>query len=263
MKKLAAGLLIGLTLLSGTARAAGPVLVDGTPVDASARVYNNTTYVSLRTISEALYPDGTVSWEDGQAVVRTALGTLTARPGDCYIAADGRYYPATDGVRLESGYTLVPVRALAAALGAIVEWEADSGTVHVVSAGTASSGESYADQLYWLSRIISAESQGEPMDGKIAVGNVVLNRVAHSDFPDTVYDVIFDNRWGGQFEPVRNGTIYHTPTEESIQAARLCLEGASTAGGSLYFLAPSLASNLWTTDNRTLVTVIGSHWFYQ
>lgn len=263
MKKLAAGLLIGLTLLSGTARAAGPILVDGTLVDASAKVYHNTTYVSLRTISEALYPEGTVSWENGQAVARTASGVLTARPGDCYIAANGRYYPVTGSVRLESGCTLVPVRTLAAALGAVVEWEPDSGTVHVTSTGTAGSGESYADQLYWLSRIISAESQGESLEGKIAVGNVVLNRVAHSDFPDTVYDVIFDSRWGGQFEPVRNGTIYDTPTEESIQAAQLCLEGASTAGGSLYFLAPSLASNLWTADNRTLVTVIGSHWFYQ
>ncbi|UQT50756.1 cell wall hydrolase [Flavonifractor plautii] len=47
------------------------------------------------------------------------------------------------------------------------------------------------------------------------------------DFPDTIYGVIFDDRWGGQFTPVRNGTIYQEPTEQSIQAAKLCLEGST------------------------------------
>ncbi len=263
MKKLATGLLVGFTLLAGTARAAGPVLVDGTPVDAAARVYNNTTYVSLRAISEALHPDGAVSWENGRAVVRTEAGVLTARPGDRHIEAEGRQYPTGGQVRLESGCTLVPVRALAAALGGVVDWDPASGTVRVISAGQADSGESYADQLYWLSRIISAESKGEPLEGKIAVGSVVLNRVAHQDFPNTVYDVIFDSRWGGQFEPVRNGSIYDAPTQESVQAARLCLEGSRAAGGSLYFVAPSLTSNQWAAENRTLVTIIGTHWFYQ
>ena len=46
------------------------------------------------------------------------------------------------------------------------------------------------------------------------MGNVVLNRVASPDFPDTIYGVIFDDRWGGQFEPVRNGTVYQEPTED-------------------------------------------------
>lgn len=86
-------------------------------------------------------------------------------------------------------------------------------------------GNYNADDLYWLARIISAESRGESLDGKIAVGNVVLNRVASSDFPDTIYGVIFDDRWGGQFEPVRNGTIYQTPTEDSV------LGGPALSGG--------------------------------
>ena len=101
------------------------------------------------------------------------------------------------------------------------------------------------DKLYWLSRIISAESRGEPLEGQIAVGNVVLNRVDSPDFPDTIYGVIFDDRWGGQFTPVRNGTIYQEPTEQSIQAAKLCLEGVNVAKDSLYFLAPALTNNHW------------------
>lgn len=48
--------------------------------------------------------------------------------------------------------------------------------------------------LYWLSRIISAESRGESLKGQIAVGNVVLNRVEEDDFPDTIPAVIFDRK---------------------------------------------------------------------
>ena len=84
-----------------------------------------------------------------------------------------------------------------------------------------------------------------------------------ADFPDTIYGVIFDDRWGGQFTPVRNGTIYQEPSARSVEAARLCLSGANTAGESLYFLAPALATNHWVMENRTHVVTIGSHWFYK
>ena len=95
------------------------------------------------------------------------------------------------------------------------------------------------------------------------MGNVVLNRVRSTEFPDTIYGVIFDDRWGGQFEPVRNGTVYHTPTEESVRAAVACLNGEHTVGDSLYFLAPALTDNHWTMENRDYVTTIGAHWFYR
>ena len=110
---------------------------------------------------------------------------------------------------------------------------------------------------------ISAESRGEALLGQIAVGNVVLNRAASADFPNTIYSVIFDSRWGGQFEPVRNGTIYDAPAPSSIVAAKLCLEGANAVGDSLYFLAPALTSNHWAMNQRTYVTTIGCHWFYR
>ena len=56
--------------------------------------------------------------------------------------------------------------------------------------------------------MISAESQGEPLVGQLAVGNVVLNRVAHQNYPDTIREVVFDDHYGVQFEPVSNGTVY-------------------------------------------------------
>ena len=160
-------------------------------------------------------------------------------------------------VRLEKGRTLVPIRPLAGLLGLEVSWNAATGEVALTTP------EDKNDELYWLSRIISAESQGECWEGKLAVGNVVLNRVASPDFPNTIYGVIFDERWGGQFEPVRNGTVYNDPTPESVRAAMACLEGVNVVGDSLYFLAPELTDNHWTMENRTWTATIGAHWFYE
>lgn len=233
--------------------------------EAAPQLLGGSTYVSLRAVGQALRKDLSLSWE-GRAVATAGGLTLTAKPGDYYIEANGRelYVPGT--VLIQGGRTLVPVRVLAKALDATVSWNPATGDVDLSRGSGAITPASAAyspDDLYWLARIISAESQGEPLEGKIAVGNVVLNRVRDSEFPNTVYDVIFDSRWGGQFTPVRNGTIYQEPTAESLLAAKLCLDGANTVGSSLYFLSPTLATSHWIMDNRPLVACIGNHWFYQ
>ena len=269
MKKLALAAILSAVLVANgqAASAAGPLTVNGAPEDASGSyVHQNTTYVPLRTVAEALRPDAAVNWETDQAVVRGEALYLTARPGESYIEVNGRALYVPYGVHLRAGRTLVPVRVLSEALGAEVDWDPATGTVAVTggTGGTLGAPDYNAeDELYWLSRIISAESRGEPLEGQIAVGNVVLNRVASSDFPDTIYGVIFDDRWGGQFTPVRNGTIYQEPTEQSVQAAKLCLEGVNVAQDSLYFLAPALTTNHWVMENKTYVMTIGAHWFYR
>ena len=265
MKRLFLSLALSLSLTLTPALAAGSLTVDDRPVDAAATVRNNTTYVSLRAVTQALQPDALVLWTDGQALVEGEDFTLTARPGALYLEVNGRALYIPQGVLLENGRTLVPVRVLAEALGAQVDWDSVTGEVAVTSGDAIlSAGDVYdSDSLYWLSRIISAESQGEPLLGKLAVGNVVLNRVDHADFPDSIYGVIFDSRWGGQFEPVQNGTVYDAPTQESVTAAKLVLEGAQVVGDSLYFLAPSLAGNHWIMSNRDYVATIGGHWFYR
>ncbi len=263
----AVGTALALTLAQPALAAAPALTVDGVALGSEAMVttMENTTYVSLRTVSGALDSSAAVDWEDGVATVRTGSLLLTARPGDAYLTANGEVLAAGLGVKIAQQRVLVPVRALARAFDAGVHWDSATGEVALTTgAGSDGSGAAYSEEdLYWLSRIISAESQGEPLEGKIAVGNVVLNRVASPEFPDTIYGVIFDGRWGGQFEPVRNGTIYHAPTEESVQAARLCLEGSKVVGDSLYFLAPALAQNFWVPQNREYVATIGCHVFYR
>ena len=118
------------------------------------------------------------------------------------------------------------------------------------------------DEVYWLSKIISAESRGESLEGKIAVGNVVLNRVRSAQFPNTIYGVIFDKKFGVQFTPVANGTIYQEPTAESIIAAKICLEGYSLSNDILYFLNPKYSTASWVQSNRPFAFTIGNHSFY-
>ena len=113
------------------------------------------------------------------------------------------------------------MRLVAEALGGTAEWDPYLDGAAVTSAG---SGYDAVD-LYWLSHIIYAESGAESMEGQIAVGNVVLNRVASDSFPNTVPAVIFDRKNGVQFEPVSNGTIYKTPSSASVQAAKRAMDG--------------------------------------
>ena len=260
---LSAALTLGAVL---PARAVEALSVEGRNVwsEAGARlVGGGTTYVSLRTVAGLLAPEAEVSWEDGAAWVRGDGLTLRAGPGDLWLTVNDRALYIPEGVLLENARTLVPIRVLAEALGGQVDWSAERGITLTAGSGRPAAPAYTQDELYWMSRIISAESRGEPLPGKLAVGTVVLNRVASDEFPNSIREVIFDTQWGVQFQPVANGTVYDEPTAESVLAAKLVLDGARAAGDSLYFLAPDLTDNHWTMENRTFVVTIGCHWFYR
>lgn len=231
-------------------------------LDAPIQVVGQTSYVSYWPIVKALYPDATAVWQNDRAQIAAPGLQMEIRPGLPYLVANGRYLYLEQGVRTSGSVLLVPVRVLCAALGANVAWDPIGGNI-VITAGSgpiASGDTAYqSDVLYWLSHIINAESGNQPLAGKIAVGNVVLNRVASSRFPNTVYEVIFQR---GQFTPVSNGTIRKEPNAESVIAAKLCLDGASTAGNALYFINPRSSPNSWASRNRPYVATIGAHAFY-
>ena len=199
--------------------------------------------------------------EHGQAVV-TAPGLEIRLPiNQNYMIANGRYLYMPDGYKVKDGIITVPVRTLCAALGANLAWDPVGNSV-VITAGEGPitpAEEAYnAEDLNWLSHIINAESGNQPMAGKIAVGNVVLNRVASSTFPNTVYSVVFQP---GQFTPAANGTVYAEPNAESVIAAKLCLDGANVAGNALFFFNYHTAGGCWAAKNRPYVMTIGDHAF--
>lgn len=241
--------------------------VDGNPVstDMMVRVYNQVTYVSLHALARVLNPDAAIYWSEGQARVYCPdTLIISAQPDSRYILANDRYLYVPEGVLVEDGQALLPVRIAAKAMGAGVIWSAENGTNVVSGSGAIEPGSQFydAESLYWMSRIIFAESGNQPLEGKIAVGNVILNRVRDPRFPNTVKDVIFD-RSGGvyQFTPAGSGSINRTPNSESVIAAKLVLDGAVVLGTSLYF--NSTSSSSWAARNRSYVATIGGHNFYQ
>ena len=192
---------------------------------------------------------------------------ISAHAGDLYIIANDRYFYTGREVVEFGGEIYVPILPMTKALNSKVEWR-DSINGFYVSSGDTRRLKSGAqvyndDHVFWLARIISAEAQGEPMKGKIAVGNVILNRVRSSAYPNTIYGVIFDRKYGTQFSPVANGTIYNTPTPDSIVAAKMCLEGYSLSSDILYFVNPKKAPNSWIAKNRPYAFTVGNHAFFE
>lgn len=109
-----------------------------------------------------------------------------------------------------------------------------------------------------LARLVRAEAQTEPFEGKVAVACVVLNRVESPQFPDTIREVIYAP---GQFQPVQNGQINKPADEESIKAVKVALtEQRQVAPGALFFYNPAIATSRWL-DSRTTTLVIGQHVF--
>ncbi len=118
------------------------------------------------------------------------------------------------------------------------------------------------DEVFWLARIITAEARGESLIGQIAVGNVIMNRVSSPLYPNTIYGVIFDRKWGVQFSPILDGSIYNTPTYTATLAAKIILEGTRLSSDSLFFLNPVTAESSWIVKSREYLYTIGGHDFY-
>ena len=233
------------------------VQVDGSLLTARSYVEQGVTYVPLRSLLDA-FGGWEIAWdhENAEAVAVSASARLTADPAENVITLDETAYSGR--VTVENGRTYVPLRLVTEALGGSAEWDGwlDGAAV------TSPAADHDASDLYWLSRIIHAESGAESMEGQIAVGNVVLNRMASDEFPNTIPGVIFDRVDGVQFEPVENGTVYKTPTAKSVEAAQRVLRGENTIGRAMYFYAPALSQGVWINANRTYLKTIGCHRFY-
>ena len=239
----------------------------GAPVlSGEAAILNDVTYVPLRSFAE-LFGAESIEWNSKTGVATIKKGNTTINVGDrlYYIEASGRYFYFDQPVRNISNRLFVPVRVIAKAFSVEVGWDNTTRTVTLTDTGERLlSGDEYysADDLYWLARIINAEAGGEPLIGKIAVGNVVINRKNSRSYPNTIYGVIFDRNGGTQFTPVAIGTIYRTPTAESIMAAKICLDGYSMDTRILFFMNPKIATNNWISNNRPFAFRIANHSFY-
>lgn len=108
-----------------------------------------------------------------------------------------------------------------------------------------------------LARIISGEARGEPYIGQVAVGAVILNRIKHPSFPDTLSGVIYQN---GEFTAIVDGQFNAPVTDSAYKAAKDALNGWDPTGGCIYYYNPNKTSNKYMLSKPTIM-VIGSHYF--
>lgn len=241
------------------------LLVDGVPAPSDIGQFrkDGVTYVALVPMAQLLDSTVQAGW-DGSTATLTANGLqLSARVGEQYLVANDRYVYLPEGVQVVENRLTVPLSAVTKVFGASVGWDAASGTVLVTrGAGPLQSGETFYDQetLFWLSRIIYAESGNQPLEGQMAVGNVVMNRVVHPAYPNTVQEVLAQKN---QFSPYRSGALAErTPNASSILAAKLVMDGGEVAEtkGALYFDSTNYS---WAAKNKEYVATLGGHNFYR
>ncbi len=129
------------------------------------------------------------------------------------------------------------------------------GMENSISTGGAAAGQ--ADSLALLARVISAEARGEPYSGQVAVGAVILNRVEHPSFPNTIAGVVYQP---GAFTCMVDGQIDQPVASSALRAAQEALNGSDPSGGAIYYFNPSTATSAWIWS-RPLIKVIGKHRF--
>ena len=168
----------------------------------------------------------------------------------------GYYSGSIDGIY--GSRTVLAVKAFQRKNGLTVDGVAGSKTLAAM--GIASNPQSVGStqgNIELLAKLINGEARGEPYTGMVAVGAVVLNRVASPNFPSTIAGVVYQR---GAFDAVSDGQINLTPNQQCYNAARDAMNGWDPSGGAIYYFNPATATNKWIWS-RPLTITIGKHRF--
>lgn len=165
----------------------------------------------------------------------------------------GYYSGSVDGIF--GSQTTTAVRSFQRKNGLTVDGVVGSATQRAL--GMSSPASSGSGDVYLLAKVISAEARGEPYQGQVAVGAVILNRVEHPSFPNSISGVVYEQ---GAFTCMVDGQINQPIADSAFQAAREALAGADPTGGAIYYFNPDTATSAWIWS-RPLITVIGKHRF--
>ncbi len=167
----------------------------------------------------------------------------------------GYYSGAVDGVY--GGATESAVKAFQKKNGLTVDGKAGPQTLKAMGIASGTAANSSSGDVALLARLISAEARGEPYTGQVAVGAVVLNRMKHPSFPNTMSGVIYQP---GAFSCMADGQFNRPVADSCYQAARDALNGWDPSGGAIYYFNPATATSKWIWS-RPLIVVIGKHRF--
>lgn len=169
----------------------------------------------------------------------------------------GYYSGAVDGVY--GSDTVKAVKAFQKKNGLTQDGVCGNATLRAlgISTGTSAAGAGQQNDLYLLAKMISAEARGEPYVGQVAVGAVILNRVRHPSFPNTIAGVLYQP---GAFTALADGQFRQEPEEEARRAARDAMNGWDPSGGAIYYYNPAKSTSSWIFSRET-IAVIGKHVF--
>lgn len=186
-----------------------------------------------------------------------------------YMTANYRYIYLPRGYLISGGELYLPLDALCRIFGVTAEIGVERVDLTTAQARLISGGEDYYEMncdpqaLYWLPRIGYGEAYEQPLAGIMGVCSVVLNRVADEDFPNTIFEVLYDNKHAVQFTPVTTLAMKDKPDEIYCIASYLVLEGYNVVGESTYFVNPAGGANAWFEQNLSYVVTYGNHEFYK
>lgn len=186
-----------------------------------------------------------------------------------YMTANYRYIYLPRGYLISGGELYLPLDALCRIFGVTAEIGVERVDLTTAQARLISGGEDYYEMncdpqaLYWLPRIGYGEAYEQPLAGIMGVCSVVLNRVADEDFPNTIFEVLYDNKHTVQFTPVTTLAMKDKPDEIYCIASYLVLEGYNVVGESTYFVNPAGGANAWFEQNLSYVVTYGNHEFYK
>ena len=166
----------------------------------------------------------------------------------------GYYSGEIDGIY--GSQTEAAVRQFQAKNGLTVDGIAGPATLEAMGISQ-SSATSQSVDIDLLARLISAEARGEPYIGQVAVGAVVLNRIKHPSFPNTLSGVIYQP---GAFSCLDDGQFYEPVADSAYKAAQDAINGWDPSGGAIYYFNPATATSSWIWS-RPLIVTIGKHRF--
>ena len=167
----------------------------------------------------------------------------------------GYYGGSVDGVY--GSATEAAVKAFQRKNGLTVDGKAGPATLQAMGIPGGSAANTGSGDLALLARLISAEARGEPYNGQVAVGAVVLNRMKHPSFPNTMSGVIYQP---GAFSCMADGQFNQPVADSCYQAARDAMNGWDPSGGAIYYFNPATATSKWIWSRPLLIT-IGKHRF--
>ncbi|MBO4897821.1 MAG: spore cortex-lytic enzyme [Clostridia bacterium] len=171
------------------------------------------------------------------------------------LKAWGYYYGDIDGIY--GSRTVAAVKKFQSANGLAPDGIAGPATLAKIGLSTGTSSYNQSGTVNLLAMAINGEARGEPYTGQVAVGAVILNRVKHSSFPNSVAGVIYQP---GAFDAVSDGQINMAVSDSCIRAAQDALGGWDPAHGAIYYYNPRTATNSWI-KSRPVVASIGKHVF--